>query len=47
MTGDLGDEATEGGGFVVFGQAKGGGIVAGVASVDEFEAFLTAFRRRS
>ena len=31
VTGDLGDEAAEGGGFVVLGQAEGGGIVARVA----------------
>ena len=31
VAGDLGDEAAEGGGFVVLGEAEGGGVVAGVA----------------
>jgi len=31
VAGDLGDEAAEGGGFVVLGKAEGGGVVAGVA----------------
>ena len=31
MAGDLGDEAAKGGGFVVFGEAESGGVVAGVA----------------
>src|ERR1700730_16326557 len=31
VAGDLGDEAAEGGGFVVLGEAESGGVVAGVA----------------
>jgi hypothetical protein len=31
VAGDLGDEAAEGGGFVVLGEAEGGGVVSHVA----------------
>ena len=36
VAGDLGDEAADGGGFVVLGEAEGGGVVAGVAEVVGF-----------
>ena len=31
VAGDLGDEAAQGGGFVMLGEAEGGGVVAGIA----------------
>jgi hypothetical protein len=39
VAGDLGDEAADGGGFVVLGEAKGGGVVAGVAGLSRFGLF--------